>query len=103
MTYGTALTIPAIESVFRHYSGKSGIILHPHMLRHTHATEVAVSYLREGQPVDWKFLQERLRHASVVTTMETYAHLTNEHFKQAYDAFVEKREIHRAQRQKRVQ
>lgn len=101
--YGAALTIPAVESMFRYYSTKSDVNLHPHMLRHTHATEVALSYLCEGQPVDWKFLQERLGHANVVTTMETYAHLTSEDFKPAYDAFVEKRNITRARRKTTIQ
>src|SRR6266567_2998541 len=34
-TYGTALTVAAVEKVFQHYSQKSGVILHPHVLRHT--------------------------------------------------------------------
>src|SRR6266566_3563076 len=34
-TYGTALSVAAVEKVFQHYSQKSGVILHPHVLRHT--------------------------------------------------------------------
>ncbi len=90
-TYGTALTIAAVEKVFQHYSKKSGVILHPHVLRHTHATALVRSYLQDGEPVDWKFVQERLGHASVVTTMQTYTHLTNEDRKQAYDRYQKKR------------
>lgn len=77
-TYGTALDHEALSSMFGHYSDKSGVKIHPHMLRHTHATELVRSFLRDGKPVDWKFVQERLGHASVVTTMETYVHLCDD-------------------------
>jgi integrase/recombinase XerD len=89
-TYGTALTVAAVEKAFQHYSRKSEIILHPHVLRHTHATALVRSYLQDGEPVDWKFVQERLGHASVVTTMQTYTHLTTEDRKHAYDRYMEK-------------
>src|SRR6266851_3297671 len=90
-TYGTALTVAAVEKIFQHYSEKSGVILHPHVLRHTHASGLVRSYLQDGEPVDWKFVQERLGHASVVTTMQTYTHLTNEDRKHAYERYAEKR------------
>jgi integrase/recombinase XerD len=90
-TYATALTVAAVEKVFQHYSGKSGVLLHPHVLRHTHATALVRSYLQDGEPVDWKFVQERLGHASVVTTMQTYTHLTNEDRKYAYERYQQKR------------
>ena len=90
-TYGTALTVAAVEKVFQHYSGKSGIRLHPHVLRHSHATALVRSYLQDGEPVDWKFVQERLGHASVVTTMQIYTHLTNEDRKYAYERYQQKR------------
>ncbi len=90
-TYGTALNAAAVESMFQHYSKRSGIRLHPHQLRHAHATDLVRSYLREGQSVDWKFIQERLGHASVVTTMETYVHLEREDHQLAYHTFVTRR------------
>jgi integrase/recombinase XerD len=90
-TYGLALTVAAVEKMFQYYSKRSGIILHPHVLRHTHATALARSYLQAGEAVDWKFIQERLGHASVVTTMQTYTHLTNEDRKWAYDRYQERR------------
>jgi integrase/recombinase XerD len=98
-TYGTALSVAAVEKVFQHYSKKSGVILHPHVLRHTHATALVRSYLQDGEPVDWKFVQERLGHASVVTTMQTYTHLTNEDRKYAYERYAEKRKKAYAQRE----
>lgn len=83
-TDGTALTVAAVEKVFPHYSENSGVFLHPHLLRYTHATALVRSYLQDGEGVDWKFVQERLGHASVVTTMQTYTHLPNEDRKWAY-------------------
>jgi integrase/recombinase XerD len=91
-TCGTALSAAAVESMFQHYSKRSGIPLHPHQLRHTHATELVRSYLRAGQPVDWKFIQERLGHGSVVTTMQTYVHLESEDLQLAYRTFIERRD-----------
>ncbi len=79
-TYGAALTVAAVEKMCQYYSKRSGIMLHPHALRHTHATALVRSYL-----------QERLGHASVVTTMQTYTHLTNEDRKWAYDRYQERR------------
>jgi integrase/recombinase XerD len=96
-TYGTTLSVAAVEKVFQHYSRKSGVILHPHILRHTHATALVRSYLQDGEPVDWKFVQERLGHASVVTTMQIYTHLTNDDRKQAYERYQQKRRSVRVQ------
>jgi integrase/recombinase XerD len=90
-TFGTALSLASVEKMFQYYSKKSGVSIHPHTLRHTHATELVSSYLRDGETVDWKFVQERLGHASVVTTMQTYTHLTNEDRKHAYDRYAEKK------------
>ena len=98
-TCGTALSAAAVESMFRHYSKRSGIRLHPHQLRHSHATDLVRSYLREGQPVNWKFIQERLGHASVVTTMETYVHLESEDHQLAYHTFVTRRKVTHARHQ----
>ncbi len=98
-TCGMALTAAAVESMFQHYSKRSGIRLHPHQLRHSHATDLVRSYLREGQPVDWKFIQERLGHASVVTTMETYVHLESEDRQLAYQTFVTRRDATHARTQ----
>ncbi len=96
-TYGTALSVATVEKVFQHYSRKSGVILHPHILRHTHATALVRSYLQDGEAVDWKFVQERLGHASVVTTMQIYTHLTNDDRKQAYERYQQKRRSVRVQ------
>ncbi|GAC1430098.1 MAG: tyrosine-type recombinase/integrase [Chloroflexota bacterium] len=97
-TVGTALTAAACAKMFEHYSRKSGVKIHAHMLRHTHATELVRSYLQAEQAVDWKYIQERLGHASVVTTMEIYTHLTNEDRKKSYDAYLARRAAAHARR-----
>jgi len=89
--FGKALTLVAVEKMFQYYSKKSAISIHPHALRHTHASELVRSYMRVGEAVDWKFIQERLGHASVVTTMQTYVHLTDDDRKMAYDLYTERK------------
>jgi len=91
-TCGTALTRAAVEAMFRHYRAKSGVFLHPHMLRHTHARDLVRSFGRAGESTDWKFIQERLGHASVVTTMATYAHLDDADRKRAHEQYLQRRE-----------
>jgi integrase/recombinase XerD len=92
MTYGSPLAIASVEKMFQYYSKKTGVHIHPHLLRHTHATELVRSYLRDGEDVDWKFIQERLGHASVVTTMEIYTHLTKSDVQLAYQRYDQKKE-----------
>lgn len=66
------LTTPHI---IKHYGDKarreSGIDFTFHSLRHTHTT-----LLLENGAID-KAIQERLGHARIGTTMDTYSHLTN--------------------------
>lgn len=51
------------------------------MLRHTHATEL----IRNG----WEcaYVQKRLGHAHVQTTLDIYAHLKNKDLKKAFDEY----------------
>jgi integrase/recombinase XerD len=98
VTFGQPLTYKAVSSQFRHYSEQSEVRITPHMLRHTHATGLVRSFTENGQPVDWKFIQERLGHASVVTTMMIYTHLNDQDRKQGYDNYLERRENVRATR-----
>jgi integrase/recombinase XerD len=73
---GQPLTYSAVTSLFRRLAKKTGIVTHPHVFRHTHITEL----LKAG--VDLKVVQERVGHKSLQTTMEVYAHLTEEDFNQ---------------------
>lgn len=92
---GNVMTKSTLDSVFKYRSQKTGIKLHPHMLRHTHATELAREYISKGEPINWEYISKRLGHASVTTTMEIYAHLTPEDYKKEYDRMTTYRESKR--------
>ncbi len=71
-TYGRPLDREAVKGLFRHYSQKSGVPIHAHLLRHSHATEL----IKAGW--DASYVQKRLGHAQVQTTINTYVHLDDE-------------------------
>ncbi|MBZ9634878.1 tyrosine-type recombinase/integrase [Clostridium sp. FP1] len=89
---GKVMTKSTLDSMFRYYSKKTGIKIHPHMLRHTHATELAREYISKGEQINWEYISKRLGHASVTTTMEIYAHLKPEDYKQEYQRMQNYRE-----------
>lgn len=62
-------------------SKKVGFYIRPHMFRHTHATEL----LRYGLGMEW--VQARLKHKSVQTTIDIYGHLTAEELTAKIEAF----------------
>lgn len=82
-TYGRPLDREAVKGLFRHYSQKSGIRLHAHMLRHSHATEL----IKAGW--DASYVQKRLGHAQVQTTINTYVHLDDEALSQKWRKYQE--------------
>jgi integrase/recombinase XerD len=84
-TYGHPLDREAVKGLFGHYSRKSGITLHGHMLRHSHATEL----IKAGW--DASYVQKRLGHAQVQTTINTYVHLDDEDLSQKWRAYQEER------------
>lgn len=81
---GKAMTKSTLDSMFKYYSKKTGIKIHPHMLRHTHATELAREYISKGEQINWEYISKRLGHSNVTTTMEIYAHLRPEDYKKEY-------------------
>jgi integrase len=83
---GKPITIGGVEDLFRRISNKSGIQIHPHMLRHTHATEL----IRNGW--DPSYVQRRLGHSSIQTTINTYVHLSDDDLKKAYQEYQTKKE-----------
>lgn len=86
---GNAMTKSTLDSMFKYYSKKTQIKIHPHMLRHTHATELAREYISKGEPINWEYISKRLGHSSVTTTIETYAHLKTEDYKKEYQRLQE--------------
>lgn len=83
---GTPMTYAAVDSLFRRLSKKTSVNAHPHLLRHTHATEL----IRAGW--DMAHVQKRLGHSSVQTTIDTYTHLTDEDLKKAYQEYWKQKE-----------
>ncbi|MHC5773955.1 tyrosine-type recombinase/integrase [Nostoc sp.] len=82
---GSAMTYNNVMDLFNRLKRKTGIAAHPHMLRHTHATEL----VREG--VGMAYVQKRLNHASVQTTIDTYVHVNNEDMKREYNQYLNNR------------
>lgn len=92
---GNAMTKSTLDSMLKYYSKKTGIKIHAHMLRHTHATELAREYISKCEQINWEYISKRLGHSSVVITMETYAHLRSEDYKKEYQRLQEYKKIKR--------
>jgi integrase len=84
---GTPMTYEAIDSLFRRLHKKTQIKATPHLLRHTHATEL----IRSGW--DLAHVQKRLGHADVQTTINTYVHLTESDLREEYQKYLDNREL----------
>lgn len=80
-TTGEPLSYSTVYKMFKYYSKISGVSLSPHVLRHSHAT----SLIRAGW--DASFVQKRLGHAQVQTTINCYVHLSDEDLKQSYQKY----------------
>jgi integrase len=57
-----------VSALFKTLKKKTGLDVHPHLLRHTHAT----TYYQSTK--DIKQVQERLGHAQIQTTINIYLH-----------------------------
>lgn len=82
---GSPMTYNNVMDLFNRLKRKTGIAIHPHMLRHTHATEL----IHEG--VGMAYVQKRLGHASIQTTIDTYVHVNNEDMKREYNQYLSNR------------
>jgi integrase len=78
---GKPLSYRTVRDLFCRLSKKLGIHITPHMLRHTHATEL----IRDGW--DASFVQKRLGHSSVQTTIDNYSHLSSDDMKKAFKKY----------------
>lgn len=74
-----------VEKLFYRLSKVCGVKVTPHVLRHSHATEL----IEKGDydPVDVK---ERLRHKQIQTTINTYVHLSDKYKKEKFKEFHER-------------
>lgn len=82
---GYPMTYAAVDSLFRRLRKKTEVNVNPHLLRHTHATEL----IRAGW--NMAYVQKRLGHSSVQTTINTYVHLTDDDIRQEYEKYLQKK------------
>lgn len=75
--YGDRITKDSIAMMFRHNSKRSGITAHPHMMRHSFATNL----LRNN--TNLLYVSKFLGHSSVQTT-EMYTHVVDEDLRSIY-------------------
>ena len=68
---------PAVYDLVRRLRERTGIDFDPHWCRHSAATRM----LRDGVPVE--VVSKLLGHASVMTTLSVYGHLTAEDARRA--------------------
>ena len=85
----TPLRYPAVYHLFQRLSHKIGHKVTPHMLRHSHATDL----IQAGW--DAAFVQHRLGHASVQTTIDVYTHLSQRALTEAYKHYLSTKEASR--------
>lgn len=83
---GSPTSYETITQLFQRLRKKTGIDVNPHLLRHTHATNL----IRAGWDV--AYVQKRLGHADVQTTINTYVHLTNDDMRSEYDKYLQNKE-----------
>lgn len=76
---GQALTYADVDSLFRRLRSRTGIVVTPHILRHTMLTALA----EQGWAPE--LLQERAGHASFQQTYQTYVHPSQEALREAWE------------------
>ena len=84
---GHPMKYSTVRGLFKSLKKKTGIDVYAHLLRHTHATQLIRSSM------DMSYVQKRLGHSDVQTTINTYVHLTDDDMKQAYQEYLEKKGI----------
>lgn len=85
-TRGTPFSYKAVEQLCRTLEKRTGIVkITPHMFRHTHATEL----LKSGW--NMSYVQKRLGHKSIQTTIDTYVHITEDDLAQEYQKYLKSR------------
>ena len=75
---GEKLSVRYVQKIVKEIGEKIGLDLHPHLLRHTFATDL----LNHG--LDIRLIQELLGHENLDTT-QIYTHVSNSRVKEVYD------------------
>jgi integrase/recombinase XerD len=76
---GQPLQYQDVGALFKRLKQKTGINVHAHLFRHTHAT----IYYRQTK--DIKQVQERLGHSQIQTTMNMYLHPSDEDIRESWE------------------
>lgn len=76
---GKPMNYGDVEVLFKRLRKKTGIKVHPHLFRHTHAT----MYYQKTK--DIKQVQERLGHAQIQTTINLYIHPSDEEIRKDWE------------------
>ncbi|EZT64939.1 transposase A transposon Tn554 [Staphylococcus aureus C0676] len=84
--FGHPLKYQSVLDLIRRLGKRTGITFTAHILRHTHATEL----IRSGWAA--AYVQKRLGHAHVQTTLDTYVHLSDQDMKNEYKKYLQGRE-----------
>jgi len=71
----------SVQSLFNRLSKQSDVHVTPHLFRHSHASELIQAGWEDSA------VQKRLGHASVQTTVDLYAHLSDEDLKTAIQKY----------------
>ena len=75
-----------VKKLFTTLSKKCGFYVRPHMLRHSHASDL----LKAGW--EMALIQKRLGHASVQTTIDTYTHIDTKQMTEAFQQYLVNKE-----------
>ncbi|WP_338587895.1 tyrosine-type recombinase/integrase [Clostridium baratii] len=76
---GKPLGYRSARAIFENLKKKTGIKIHAHLLRHTHAT------LYYNKTKDVKQVQERLGHSQISTTMDLYVHPSDKEIRENWN------------------
>lgn len=76
---GKPLEYQDVSDLFKRLKRRTGIDVHAHLLRHTHAT----MYYQTTK--DIKQVQERLGHSQIQTTINMYLHPSNEYIRASWE------------------
>jgi integrase len=78
---GKPLTYETVSKIVERLVKKTNISFNVHMFRHTHATQL----IKEGW--NMAYVQNRLGHKHIQTTINTYIHVNNEDMKSAFKKY----------------
>lgn len=86
LTTYEALNYSVAKKLFITLRRKCNLYVRPHMLRHSHASDL----LKSGW--EMSLIQKRLGHASIQTTIDIYTHIDTKQMKQAFKQFLSNKE-----------